>query len=107
MSKPLYPKFMIIDDKLVIAKVTYHKELVGNNQSLKGGGWFSFDSDTNTFTFFGKSEDFGKAKIEDLTKCIENNEVYNGRISNHRKLIVNDYSFKYRDEFSGEIINLK
>lgn len=96
-------KFIIEDDYLVIAKCIYHKTIV-SKLSSKGGGFWSFDEDTFTFTFFGRSHDFGKASMEDIKKCIENDKVFS--IKCLTTSVATIYNFNYRDEL-GNIIVLK
>lgn len=103
----VFPKFIIetddeLGDCLIIAKCTYHKQLATFTEKVKGGGWWSYDSDNKIFTLHGSSHDFGKAKIEDIKNCILNKNVYRSA-SLHRKL--DDCTFKYKTE-SGEIIDL-
>ena len=106
MGQPVFPKFLIIDDKLLIAKVTYHKEMVTNKENvIKGGGWFKFNADKGIFTLYGQSEDFGPAKLEDIKSCVDANEVYNGRLRDHHKLSSN-FTILYEDEYTGEITTL-
>lgn len=98
-----FSKFIIQDDKLILMKVTFHKEIVTNPTNVKGGGWFKYVSETNTFIFSGDSYDFGKAKFDDIKQCVENGEVY----SDNRlfRNISNRHNFAYNTEC--EIIELK
>lgn len=41
----VFPKFIIEEDSekgccLILSKITYHRELVANEENVKGGGWF-------------------------------------------------------------------
>lgn len=70
-----FPKFIIetndeLGDCLILSKCTYHKDLVTDPTKVKGGGWFSYDD--GTFTFYGKSADYGEASLEDIKHCVEN-----------------------------------
>lgn len=96
----VFPKFIIEDDELILGKCTYHKQLATDIKNVKGGGWFSFKNEQNSFTFFGDSQDFGIASLEDIKKCILENKVFN----NHRNISEN-YTFFYRDQ-CGEIEKL-
>jgi hypothetical protein len=96
-------KFIIEGDYLVMAKSIYHKSLV-SRLDWKGGGFWSFDEETTTFTFFGRSHDFGKASMEDIKKCIDNDKVFSIKCMTHS--IASIYDFNYRDEL-GNIIELK
>lgn len=91
----VYQKFIIetddiIGDCLIIAKCTYHKQLATDISKVKGGGmWTKKDS---TITLFGESHDFGKANIEDIQKCIDEDKVYWDK--SLTKLVSNEISFK-------------
>ena len=103
-----FPKFIIEDGKLILAKVTFHKELVTDQTKVKGGGWFRFINETNTFVLFGESNDFGKAKLEDIKQCVENNQVYNDK--NLRRNISSRFNFSYDEVLTNNkfnTINLK
>lgn len=97
-----FPKFIIEDGCLIIAKVLYHKQLVENKDNVRGGGWFRYDRIENTFTFHGQSEDFGKATLEDIKKCVDEGRVYN-RIKT--RCIIDKHSFYY--DTGTEIIELR
>lgn len=98
-----FSKFIIQDDKLILMKVTFHKEIVTNPTNVKGGGWFKYLSEDNMFVFYGESYDFGKAKFEDIKQCVENAEVY----SDNRLIrnITDRHTFGY--DTGTEIIELK
>jgi len=81
----VFPKFIIEEDNLIIAKCTYHKQLAINEDKVKGGGWFRYDKANNAFILSGSSHDFGSAKIEDIKKCIELGNVY-GNTRRSRKM---------------------
>lgn len=94
-----YPKFIIetdddFGDCLIIGKCTYHKHLATNRDMVKGGGWFTLKDDT--FTFRGRSEDFGTAKLEDIKKCIENDNVFMSYVLSDS--IASEYKFLYNTE---------
>lgn len=96
----LYPKFIIEDDRLIISKVTYHKDMVTNVEKVRGGGWFRYNADTKTFIFHGDSHDFGKAKMEDVARCVADDKVFTNRYS--PRSIATDYKFAY--DIGSEII---
>ena len=50
-----FPKFIIENDKLILMKVTFHKEIVTDATKVKGGGWFKYLHDKNMFVFNGES----------------------------------------------------
>lgn len=98
-----FSKFIIEDGKLIMMKVTYHKEIVTDATKVKGGGWFKFIPDKNLFVFFGESIDFGKAKFEDIKKCVENSQVYLGQAVYRN--ITNEHNFGY--DIGSDILELK
>lgn len=105
----VHPKFIIETDDikgdcLIISKCTYHKQLVTDSSKVKGGGWWSLDIENELFTLFGESVDFGMAKIEDISNCIKNHNVYRDRALSIN-LCDDGYRFNYK-HISGEIINL-
>jgi hypothetical protein len=69
--------FVIEGDKISIGKARFHKDLVENKANVRGGGQFVFNSETNTFTLFGKSHDFGPARSEEVQRLVDLGEVYN------------------------------
>lgn len=107
----LFPKFIVVIDDtdgycLIYSKCTYHKELVGENQKPVGGGWFTYDRETNTFILHGESHDFGKASFEDIEKCFADN---GGGVYSNRYMIsdkTDQHNFFYRNEV-GELFPLK
>jgi hypothetical protein len=103
----VFPKFIIEYDDLVgniliIAKCTYHKQLASDVSLIRGGGWFSFDSETKTFTLSGESHDFGRAKLEDIQDCIMRGQVYSSYAMGRS---FKTFNFKYKDQ-CGETIDL-
>lgn len=105
----VFPKFIIeTDDQegdcIILAKCTYHKELVTDNTKVKGGGWWNFNDDNTEIHLHGKSEDFGYAKFEDILNCIRNKKVFSSRALTRN--ISDNYKFFYRNEYY-ELIELK
>ena len=77
----LYPKYIIVDGKLIISMVKYHKNILCGEfdhtkepHRIKGGGWFA--KKDNVMTFHGDSTDFGQATLEDVKKAIEDKQVF-------------------------------
>ena len=109
MNNNICPKFIIeTHDKfgncLIIAKCTFHKQLVTNVNNVKGGGFWELDYENKVFTLHGESHDFGKAKIIDIALCVQTNNVYNDiRL---RRNLSNNFMFNYKNE-TGEIIGLE
>lgn len=104
----IYNKFIIetddeLGDCLIIAKCTFHKQLVTDEKKVKGGGMWKFEDNKETIVLFGESHKFGKATIDDIKNCIKNDNVYTNPTLSHS--IVSLHDFKY-DKY-GEIINLK
>ena len=72
----LFPKFIIEEENMILKIVKNHRDMATNSLKVKGGGSYIFDNETNSFTLYGESYDFGAAKIEDIRKCIEEGKVY-------------------------------
>lgn len=98
----VFPKFIIEDDSLILSKVTYHRHLMTDRTKVRGGGWYNYDNDSKTFTFFGKSEEFGKATIDDIKKCIDSGNVY----TNKSKMFDKSKDFKFLYATDTEYIEL-
>lgn len=98
-----YSKFIIENGNLILAKVTFHKEIVKDASKVNGGGWFRYEHDTKTFVFFGNSTDFGEAKLEDIKTCVKHGKVY----GDNRLLrnISNNYNFSY--DTGSEVIEIE
>jgi hypothetical protein len=92
----IFPKFIIetdaeLGDCLIIAKCTYHKDLVMNKEKVKGGGrWILKDK---TFILYGDSHDFGKAKLDDIESCIIKERVFTNPFLTNT--IAKRYTFAY------------
>jgi len=104
-----FPKFIIetndeLGDCLIVAKCTYHKQLVSDITKTKGGGWWTLDFDNSLFTLYGDSKDLGKAKILDIAKCVQNKKVFQS--SSLRRFLTDRYKFQYKNEV-GEITDLE
>jgi hypothetical protein len=99
----VFPKFIVEGDVLVIAKCTYHHQLVNNKKDVKGGGWWRLSEDRKAFILHGESHDFGKASIKDIKDCISQHMVFTDRYEIHN--IYDRYNFQY--DTGTEIIELK
>jgi len=97
-----FPKFIIEDDKLILMKVTFHKEIATDLTKVRGGGWFRYLEHTDMFVFSGESHDFGKAKFEDVKRCVESRQVYSDKILYRN--ISDKHNFGY--DTGSEIIEL-
>lgn len=104
----VFNKFVIEDGNLVIAKCSYHNQLVhrSSNKDIRGGLWM-IDRGTNTVTLYGSSDQFGMATMEAIKECIDKGEVYTNKYSTHS--IADKYNFNYEYWEGSEqiIINLK
>jgi len=78
----LFPKFIVANSCIRIGKVSFHKELLDIGDSIGGGGWFHYDSEDNSFTFYGDSHDFGRADVENLKRIISFGNVGDKRRKN-------------------------
>ena len=90
-------KFIIEADNLILMRVEYHIEIVTNELKVKGGGWYKFKSETNTYIFYGKSTAFGAAKLEDIIKCVEKGKVFTDK--KLTECIATLYNFSYEKDF--------
>jgi hypothetical protein len=71
-----FPKFIIEGDNLVLMKATYHRDIATDKTKIKGGGWYRYLQHTDMFVFYGESDDFGAAKLEDIKRCVEDGKVF-------------------------------
>lgn len=103
----VYQKFIIETDDtegdcLILAKCTFHYELVTDQLKVKGGGWWSMDKEKK-ITLFGSSHDFGDASIEDIQQCIKNKKVFSSKALFNN--ITDSFNFEYRT-VTGDIIKI-
>lgn len=89
----VFPKFIVEDGNLIICKCKHHRDLATNHSKVKGGGWFSYDDKNKTFTLFGSSDQFGRARFLDIKNCIDDGRVYTNKSCSHS--IVKQYNFLY------------
>ena len=75
----VFPKFIVEDNELIIAKCTFHRQLVSNKEKVKGGGLWKLDQEKKEFLLYGSSGDFGYATAEDIKACIDAGKVHAGR----------------------------
>ena len=97
----LFPKFIISNDSIILSRCTFHNELAVMKEEVKGGGWFELKEDT--FTFYGSSDEFGEASIDDIKKAVQDNKVYTNPYTEFS--IGKKFKFKYKTG-SNEIIDL-
>jgi hypothetical protein len=64
-------KFIINNGNLVMGHVDFHKELVKDHSTTKGGGWWEYDKEENIMYLYSRSIDFGQAKREDVIQAIQ------------------------------------
>lgn len=103
-----FPKFIIETDDLqgdclIIGKVQYHKNLAVNFSKVKGGGWWTMNEEKTILTFWGNSQDFGRATIEDINACIQRKKVFSNPALDGD--ITDRFDYKYKKE-NGVIIDL-
>ena len=96
----VFSKFIIEDGNLILSRVTYHKQIATDHSKVKGGGWFRREE--NKFIFYGDSQDFGKAKIEDIQECIKSGNVFSNKMLLYS--IADKHTFAY--DTGSEIIEL-
>lgn len=102
----LFPKYIIENGNLILAKVKFHKQLVLDEkkiENVKGGGWFLFIAATNQIVFHGDSHDYGQASLEDVRECVENGRIFT------RKCLSRNISFDHKFAYNtgSEIIDLE
>ena len=98
----LFPKYIVEDDFIILGKVSYHKNLITDKSKVKGGGWYRYNSKLNLFIFYDSSHEFGKAKLEDVKKCVEEGKVYSNPMQIHN--LTDKHKFAY--DTGSEIIEL-
>jgi hypothetical protein len=72
----VFPKFIVEGNELIIARCTFHKQLVSNNDKVKGGGLWDWDREKKEFLLYGESVDFGACGPEDIKACIVAGKAY-------------------------------
>jgi len=102
MSTDVFPKFLVEDDCLVIAKCTFHHQIVNDKDKVKGGGWWT-RNDEGAFILYGSSFDFGAAKIKDIKNCIDKGNVFTDKY--YTDSICDKHEFLY--DTGTEFTNLK
>lgn len=89
----VFPKFIIEDGNLIIAKCKYHKQLVNDKDQdkVKGGGWWKIENDT--LILFGDSYEFGQATFETIKTCINKGTIFSDKYKTTN--ISKKYKFAY------------
>ena len=90
------------DGHLVLGKVEYHKALVTDKEKVQGGGQFRFDLEKRECLFFAESHDYGRCKMEDVKKAVEEGKVWTSMIGGRN--ISEDFTFKF--DRQSEIVTL-
>jgi len=81
----VFPKFVVVRDEeeggpcIIIAKCTYHRELVTDVTKVMGGGWWTLDRDNKCFTLYGESDEFGKVSDDVLMDCILSRRIFTNK----------------------------
>ena len=96
----VFPKFIIEDGNLIIAKATYHRQIAHDINLVTGGGWWRRKD--NIFTLYGDSDQFGKATLEAIAECIKEKKVYTNYTCSHS--IADEHLFFY--DTGSELIPL-
>lgn len=104
----VFPKFIIetdneLGDCLIIAKVTYHNQIVTDENKVMGGGWYRMPYGKRECVFYGSSDQYGKATLEDIKRCVESGNAYTN-VSVPEMNIANDFKFFY--DKGSEIVPL-
>jgi hypothetical protein len=104
----VFPKFIIETDDIegdciIVAKCTYHKQLVTDITKVKGGGWWIMDLENSIITFHGDSHDLGRASEEDIRNCVQRKKVFSSAAL--IKNLTDKFKFKYKNQ-CGEIFDL-
>ena len=73
-------KFIVYDNKIIVGRVRFHKELLPNNHDrelINGGGLFEIDQENKFFIIIesSKSFDFGKYPETILNLDFENEKL--------------------------------
>jgi len=95
----LNSKFVVlkIDGELhlILGKCVFHRELAGNEKWVISGGWWELDTSSKVITFYGKSDQFGRASFDEVQECITNKNVFGDR--GRTRNLMDEFSFEYRD----------
>lgn len=78
----LHPKFIVQEDRLIIGKVVYHKQLSNDKSKIKGGGYYRYDTENKEFILdlTTSSFDFGHASLDDIKKAVSLGNIGNKHI---------------------------
>jgi hypothetical protein len=76
------------------------KLIITEKDKVQGGGWFKLED--KTFTFYGSSDEFGQASLEDIQKAVKEDKVYTNYTCSYS--IAEKYKFIYDNH--GEITKL-
>ena len=88
-------KFLIVDDKLRIGSVSYHRELLSYDDKgsrIKGGGIVEFENndENKIIRFDGGSADYGTFKQSDIKEAITNTPDLANSLETLGKLVCGD-----------------
>ena len=98
----LHSKFILEDGNLILGKVGYHNVLVTIKEKVQGGGQFRFDLDKKECLLFAESHEFGRCKMEDVKKAVEEGKVWTSMIGGRN--ISGDFTFMW--DRGSEIVTL-
>jgi hypothetical protein len=101
----VYPKFIVEDDRLIIAKCTYHKQLAIDESKIKGGGMWRMNLDDRIITLDGnsRSHDFGHVSFEDIKNCVKLGKVYFDKYETRN--VLDEFTLKYDTGSETIILN--
>lgn len=73
----MHNKFIIEDDRLILAKCDYHKQLVKDKSKVDGGGWWLIKD--NVLYLYSNSQDFGYFNIDKAADLINKKQIFAGK----------------------------
>lgn len=65
-----FPKYIIEDGQLIIAKATYHTDMVKNPKKVQGGGWYHLELEERVLYLYSSSHDFGSPTLETIKEVV-------------------------------------
>jgi len=93
----IVPKYIIQNNRVVIGKVAYHKDLITGKIGVQGGGMFIINHKEATLLLYGDSYKLGPPDMDALKKAVKNWKIYTNKSC---KVLLDDkftISIKTRD----------
>ena len=106
MSTNIHPKFVLINDAIILGKVEFHREFAHGTDNISSGGWFSVDGPNKTFTLYGSSDDFGRATLREVQHAVEHNKVFSNYEDESKHSLTHKYKFIFKDETKRKKLTL-